>query len=218
MKTTLALSMVLGFLCLNNSYQNQFPLEYEKGVDYCNSISNLSDEIANQYCLDGSTILAIGLPEACRYSAFSDEVETSALTYFNLNDSTSLFDFSIGEFQMKPSFAKRIELLASSYTGLEDFQNVFNYSGNAKQERLERLAESNWQIKYICCMVTYLNLKHDLGPNNIEFLSAAYNYGFESSKSEIIKWQSAKAFPHGLNSHYQNHSYSTISATYFLNQ
>jgi len=217
MKTTLALSMVIGFLCLNNSYQNQFPLAYEQGIEYCNSISKLSDEIAEQYCLDGHTVLAIGLPEACRYSAISDQIETSALAYFSLNDSTSTFDFSIGEFQMKPSFAKRLEQLSETYPGLEDFKSVFTYTGNAKHERLDRLDESTWQIKYICCMVTYLTLKHDVKESDIEFLSAAYNYGFESSKSEIIKWQSKEAFPHGLNSPYQNHSYSSISANYLLN-
>ena len=221
MKTTIALCMALGMLCIGNSFQNQFPRQYEQGTEYCNSIAKLCDSIAGNYCLDGKIILSIGLPEACRYSSISDQIEYSALSYFSLNDS-SCFDFSIGEFQMKPSFAKRIESLALKHPALSDFRSVFNYSHEQTETPLVRLEEPDWQIKYICCMVTYLKAVHpkqiDDSVSGISFLAAAYNYGFESPVHEIVAWQSKKAFPYGLNSGQENLAYAEISANYYLNQ
>ncbi len=223
MKTTLATGAILAGLCIGSTYEQLHPLDYQRGLEYCTSIYDQCKEISAQYNVDAKTVLAIGFPEVCRYSSLKDEIEYSALIYFS-TDSNSTVDFSIGVFQMKPSFVAQLEAIIDTDTLFISQKPRFQYSNSEakKVDRINRLEDTRWQLHYLCALVKYLDhqFKGDFNTQagRASFYAAAYNYGFKAPKSEIISWQSKAAFPHGLDSPFENHRYSEIAKSFYENE
>ena len=91
--------------------------------------------------IDDCAALAIGAPELMRYSMVSDFIETEILELSYVDHGLDYADFSIGKFQMKPSFVERLEaeicnrpLLHIKYQGLVNYPDT-----NVRSMRAERL-------------------------------------------------------------------------------
>ena len=70
-----------------------------------------------KYHVSYPVAISIIFPEIVRYSALRDKVEISLLKTLYVNLGEDYADFSIGQFQMKPSFAEAIRRKADSVLG-----------------------------------------------------------------------------------------------------
>jgi len=152
------------------------------------------------------------------------------LEYVYVQKGCAVVDFSIGHFQMKPSFVERIEgflikdeqlkkrfghlLISTSYT-----------ISKQRKIRLERLQELSWQLDYLCCfyvltkerfesVLSSLNTQHKL-----EFLATAYNTGFYKSLAAIEIAMHQASYPYG--SKYpqeQQYKYAAVAWDYYQRQ
>lgn len=211
----------------NNSKDSlliKFIPDIEKAVDILskNSILNLESfpDKNNQ------EILAIGFPEVIRWNEFKDIVETTSNQLLYVQYGSKYSDFSIGIFQMKPSFVENIENYCLKYFSINQ-KNIFNnITLNDKSEqnnrsiRLKRLSNAAWQFYYLklywyVANHKFKNMVFHNQEERIRFYASAYNYGFTQPAEKIKKWQLKSLFPFGKNYVGQQLSYADMSMVFF---
>ncbi|MCQ2141360.1 MAG: hypothetical protein MJY83_03325 [Bacteroidales bacterium] len=105
---------------------------------------------------------AVIFPELIRYSMFQDKMETGAVKSLYITRGAGSCDFSIGRFQMKPSFAEELEKrwmrsgLARRYDLFFDTKD----SENARRVRITRLEKEEWQCIYLAIFLKMLYLDY----------------------------------------------------------
>ncbi len=96
-------------------------------------------------------------PEHARYNPVRDRLETSAVRPAYILTGKSL-DFSLGAFQMKPSFVEKLEA-AWAGSGLAQAQALtFDLSSSpaARSARLDRMESPDWQAVYLGMFILML--------------------------------------------------------------
>ena len=168
-------------------------------------------------------VLSVGGPELLRYSMVSDFLETGVLELSYAEFGMDYADFSIGKFQMKPSFVEQLETLLCVNPQLHiQYPKLVTYPAGNEQviraERMRRINSPDYQYMileafYDYCRVRYCNYLDDKEPEEIvQFVGTAYNMGFEYSVREILQYQSAKNFPFGSKYRGDQYAYSSVSA------
>lgn len=150
-------------------------------------------------------IIAIAFPEIIRYNAFSDLIETTSNRLLYINGGKIASDFSIGIFQMKPSFVENLENYVANCKKLQQYKNIqirIKNQEKTREERINRLENFHWQLYYLKVFWAVMEEKysHILFKNKIDklrFYATAYNFGFQQPEKKIINYQKTKAFPYG---------------------
>ncbi|MFN5416235.1 MAG: hypothetical protein ACK5B9_04200 [Flavobacteriia bacterium] len=218
-KILLFLSLVLVLFSFRNSVTG---LDFDFAESYCSKIEKQVRVIAKQYDLKSSELIPIIYPECSRFSVLSNVFESDILSYYYVQNGRKGADFSVGYFQMKPSFLEDLEEIITKDSNFTQYRSKFAYANkNTKEirtERLNRLFSETWQIEYLCVFVKYTKLKYKPSEDIslLEFSASAYNYGFTKPHEEIIFWTKQKAFPNGLKSNKENFVYSELAQNYKL--
>ncbi|NIK73232.1 hypothetical protein FHS56_000718 [Thermonema lapsum] len=155
----------------------------------------------------GDTLLpeawAVVYPELLRYSLWRDEAEIYLLQQLYVRYGAGYANFSIGLFQMKPSFAETLEHLAANCHCANPLPYLKGETPEQQRHRrLQQLTELKGQLLYLKAFfcVAYARfswLKQAPPAKRIRFLAALYNYGIEASEQEVLDWMRVKAFPYG---------------------
>lgn len=218
------MKLILFTLFFNSFFiqANEWDEKYLQAEYYCYSIQDEFATIAETYDLDYRDVLPIIFPECLRFNVFSDQLETTALEYLYVKNGSQFADFSIGRFQMKPSFIERLEQelekIDLPYDQKKKFQLIEN-STNARAERVSRLTDLKWQIHYLCLFYKvvdqrYSSLKWENKLQKLSFFAAAYNYGFFNTVANIKKWENQCVF---MADEYGNmQSYAQIASKFYL--
>ena len=148
---------------------------------------------------------AIVAPEAGCYNSLSDYFETAAVK--NGYPSNGSPDYSIGLFQMKPSFAESLENEVSKDSALKaKYGSRLAYGCSdvvsKRRERVSRLASTNWQIYYLAVFVDVVKKRTSTwslkdAESKVRYWSTLYNAGFYLSKERVEQRQGVKQFPRG---------------------
>jgi len=150
-------------------------------------------------------IIAIAFPEILRYNAFSDLIETTSNRLLYINGGKTASDFSIGLFQMKPSFVEDLENYVTNSEKLEKYKNIQIQNKTEKttrEERVNRLENFHWQLYYLKIFQAVMEDKFsqiifENKNDKLRFYATAYNYGFMRPIQEILSFQYQKIFPYG---------------------
>ena len=167
--------------------------------------------------------IAVIFPELVRYSALHDKMEITLLKTLYVNLGEEYANFSIGQFQIKPSFAGIIREKTPEYLGKrsgitfkspEEFNNISYY----RKSIIADLEDPRIQFKYVIaflkiCEEKYkTNRKDDV--SRIEFLATAYNYGIDKSSDQIENMIDRKFFNTSLFKS-RTYSYSDVSLFWY---
>jgi hypothetical protein len=207
-----------------------FGEDYQKAMTFCTTHKAEIEKKASQYELPSDQLTAIVFPELIRYSTFQNFFETKALEYVYVQQGSEIADFSIGYFQMKPSFAESLEEALIEKEALrKQFESLLiskSYPLSKQREiRIERLKELSWQLDYLCCfyLLTKQKFKLELSSLNsqkqLEFLATAYNTGFHKSSKSIEQAMNRASYPYG--SKYpeaQQYIYAAVAWDYYQQQ
>jgi len=175
----------------------------------------------NRYDIPYAEAVAVIFPELMRYSALRDRMETALLKtlYINLGDEYA--NFSVGPFQMKPSFAEKIRQNVSSLPGLRRKAQLKNKEGyknirTFRSEIVKDLEDPRRELIYLIAFIRLCDLSFNIpeGEERILFLATAYNYDFSKSSEEIIRAQDMKFFSTKLVTK-ELYSYSDISLFWY---
>jgi hypothetical protein len=140
---------------------------------------------------DQLTALAIVFPELIRFSALEDEIQVRGLKVLYVQYGRAYANFSIGRFQMKPSFTEQVERDARRLLtpGERAAAGVPIFAGDdtpsARAERIRRLDEGAWQVRYLRLFMQvmarrYADEAFAGTEDRLRFYATAYNAGYAS--------------------------------------
>jgi hypothetical protein len=206
-------------------YEKIFGRNWQKAEQFIRSNRDWIEPELEKYNIEFSEAMSVVFPELVRYSALQDKMELTILKTLYINLGEDYANFSIGQFQIKPSFAEAIyERLLSSprlkekkKPGVEsDFINTRSFRALI----VSNLENTQEQLKYLIVFLKIcernFNLRKLSYAERIKFLATAYNYSFLKPEREIAEMADKKFFSTGpFNTEY--YSYSDI-ALFWYNQ
>lgn len=209
----------------NFDYKEIFGDDYRNALNYFKENYELQKKIFKYHNVDPGIIIPVLFPERIRYSIIRDYFETAFLETVYKDLGSEYVDFSIGDFQMKPSFIEKLEQEIKTNYRLKDKYNfllIEKFEGKEKREkRINNLKSKVFQLNYISAFYDLIITKFDLNDmtNNdkIIFFASAYNYGFDNSKNEIIEKQKLELFPYGSKYPGKQYSYTDVALDFYLN-
>lgn len=226
MKKVSFLLVTLLYLNFTPDYQKIFGDDYSNALNYFKKNQSTITTYFNYHSIDQELIIPVIFPERIRYSMVKDFLETVAVELIYIDLGANYVDFSIGDFQIKPSFAEKVEKNISQSLRLSDKYKLLLQKGEKsnraiRKERVRRLKLLDYQLIYISAFYDIVTQKFSLEqlstPGKIKFLAAAYNHGFDCEKSEIEKSSYKKFFPYGTKHKGKQYSYSEVAVDFYLN-
>lgn len=140
---------------------------------------------------------SIVFPEVMRYNQLKDDIETESLRTLYVQLGEDYANFSIGLFQMKPSFAVEVEekvKILLSANQAKELQLAYrnNDAESIRTERIERLEDDNWQLVYLTafvliCKETFKTKNFINDTEKLQYYATVYNAGFDKSYEYISK-------------------------------
>jgi hypothetical protein len=207
-------------------YQRELSPDYNRALQYLREHRSQIDRKISRSSSARGIMISVVFPEIIRYSLVRDLIETKSLELGYVHKGKDFVDFSIGRFQMKPSFAENLERVLHSSPGLSKrhdglAQNEGKSTQAARKKRLQRLKKLNGQLTYLMAFYDVVRerfpgLKTQPLPYQVQFFAAAYNHGFMSDRQEVEKWMDRACYPYGTGVPGKQYSYSRV-ALYFWN-
>lgn len=206
-------------------YRDIFRDDWNKALIYERENRSWMEPLLAKNGIPYPVAIAVIFPELARYSALRDKMEITVLKalYINLGDEYA--NFSIGRFQMKPSFACMIREQAGVFLGRKSgflFKQELENDDirNFRKQIIAELEDPQTQFNYLIAFLKICEKKYRLNrkdePGKIKFLSTAYNYGIDKTATRIDSMISRKFFNTKLFST-ENYSYADVSI-YWYNQ
>lgn len=217
------ISSILYFTSFN--YQSIFSRNYNEAKLFMSTHADLFIEYSNAYQTDLDIIMPILFPEAIRYSIVSDYLQTKSLELVYVN--TGEVDFSIGYFQMKPSFVNDLEEVIKKHPVQLAKYDSLKINGKKditeiRKTRIDRLKQIEYQVAYANCLydvmkIMYPEVFSEDKAFQIKFISTAFNHGFLTGQEEILAYTSKAFFPLNGRNNTQKYVYNDISLYFYIN-
>jgi hypothetical protein len=207
------------------NYAEIFGSDWQKALVFIEENNIWIKPVLKKHNIRYDEVVAVIFPELVRYSALRDKMETALLKtlYRNLGDDYA--DFSIGVFQVKPSFAEKIRDVALAVKN-KKIRNLFKDRSAYPDERAFRasivaeLEDPETELNYIIAFFKICENRFIINwsdeASKIKFLATAYNTGFWKSSEEIEAMTEKKFFNTKLFKT-ENYSYADV-ALFWYNQ
>jgi hypothetical protein len=212
------------------NYRQEFGSDYTWAVSWLQQNNNPIEKYAALFNIPAKELKAIVFPELVRYNTVYDAIEINTLKYLYVSEGKAYADFSVGYFQMKPSFAQMIEedgnaMLDSSIrriSGLTKLKNNADNEANRKA-RVTRITNTEDQLMYLCvfykiCQVKFAQQKFTTNRDQLKFFATCYNAGYRRSYEKLVSLQSHNYFHTGKLWSNKHYNYADICEYYFLHE
>ncbi len=222
--SVMVLCLLSAILCpaQERAYHERYDAECQLALSFWVSHEAEFKAIGSKAGVSARFLFALVAPEISQFGYLSDRAQTYILKVMYVQRGKAYADFSIGRFQMKPSFIERLEqCLRAESTLCTLFPEVLftAESERAKRaERIKRLESMEWQLVYLAlfCRVVQQRFEHIVFADETEklqFYANAYNVGFHLNASRLQQTQGAY-FPHLSR---QKYRYADISLWFYQN-
>lgn len=207
-------------------YREIFGADYEYALKTIEENTCWSDTL-NKHNIGPHFALSIIFPELIRYSSISDYIEVKALEVLYVQYGHDYADFSIGLFQMKPTFAEQIEVDILKYRldqkcpELSALRPSNIDSLEMRRYRIIRLKDEYHQLLYLEAFIRIMDqLYHEQASLPVEeklaFYAAAYNTGYRKGYLVIRGEEDKDRFYTGMAEPDIKYNYSAIALDYYL--
>lgn len=194
---TLWLLLVMGSATVFSAdYQQIFGDDWKQAEQYVRKHHQKWAETFQKFDVDGRLAEAIIFPELIRYSKWQDQIEQLAVNGLYVTQGKEAANFSIGRFQMKPSFAEEVEREWNHSILVQQFGFSFNTQDNAaaRRSRIRRLSSTEGQCRYLAIFIRLLQCRHPqllklTQTEQVRFLATAYNRSFTTSWTNVLQMQ-----------------------------
>lgn len=170
--------------------------------------------------------LAVVFPEIMRYSRLQDRIQARALKVLYVQYGRKYANFSIGHFQMKPSFVELLEAdwnrLASADEKAAAAVPAFDRSDSsrARKDRVLRLDDLGWQVDYLRLFMAvmekrYGHLVFPSAEDRLRFYATAFNAGYAAGEERIRRGLGEKHFHLELFAPKTRHNYADVAVYFF---
>jgi hypothetical protein len=167
--------------------------------------------------------VAVIFPELVRYSALRDKMEITLLKALYINLGEDYANFSIGQFQMKPSFAEIIREQAPavlnrksgiSFKSKTEFDDIKIFRKSIVADLEDPETQFNYLMAFLkICEKKYKTNRKDI-ITRVKFLATAYNFGIDKSAEQIDRMVDKKFFNTKLFKT-ENYSYADVSLFWY---
>jgi hypothetical protein len=205
-------------------YRSVFGDDWDKALSFLEENHGWMSRLLQKYDIPYPEAVAVIFPELVRYSAMRDRMETGVLKALYVNLGQDYADFSIGRFQIKPSFAERIRAEAGSLTGRRPenlFQRINEETSGTEFRSLivKELEDAESEFRYVIafyllCSKKFRTAMPEDDTLRIKFLASAYNTGFWKTADEISSMADKKFFSTRLVTR-EYYSYSAVSLYWY---
>jgi hypothetical protein len=210
---------------VKGDYQQIFGVKYSAAIQYIKQDKWLIDSLKCKN-IDPRFALAIVFPELIRYSYLRDFIESNDLKVLYVQFGENYSDFSIGKFQMKPSFAEQLEKDYNRYFTKEEKDSLQIPSflminePAFRKERVKRLDNLYGQLRYLqlfflIMQKRYNQLNFSSQSEKMKFYSTAYNLGYMKGVDYIMKGYNRKQFHTEIVMPSKLYNYSEISLFFY---
>ena len=219
------LSAGLSRSCLSQSvnYQDLFGDDWNKAVTFEKENRSWIESVLAKNHISYPLAISIVFPELVRYSALRDKMEITLLKTLYVNLGEDYANFSIGQFQMKPSFAEMITKQAPAvmeqrsgitFKKSSDFDDIKDFRKTIIKNLEDPVSQINYLIAFI--RICEKNFKSDGKDefSEVKFLSTAYNFGFNRKEADIESMIDKKFFNTKLLNG-EKYSYSDVSLFWY---
>jgi hypothetical protein len=209
----------------STDYAKVFESDWEQALKYEKDNRPWIEKALKDNKIPYDYALAVVFPELVRYSALRDKMEITLLKALYINLGEQYANFSIGRFQIKPSFAEFIKTESSSvpkrklqlrFAQPDDFSNITEY----RKSIVTDLESDQKEFNYIIAFYKICERNFDLSGMDenmkIKFLATAYNYGPDKSQAEIERMIDKKFFNTKIIKT-ENFSYAEVALYWFSN-
>lgn len=214
------MSIIVSIL-LFSSFIATHSSECHKVIDFFDTHKSIEQILQTKLGDKNKYALAIVAPEVCWYSALWDKGETYALKVLYVQNGKG--DFSIGYFQMKPSFAEQIENFIKNDNTLKKNYSELLISEDIPQairaERISRLSSLKYQTLYLAAFYEIASNKVSGWKSNnknqyqlLKNIATLYNGGLSISESMALQLQNKTQFPSMAT---QKYNYSDLVVEFY---
>jgi hypothetical protein len=157
----------------------------QQGFDTCAQLCHVNSRFMQ----------AIVFPEVMRFNSLKDGIETESLRTLYVQMGEDYANFSIGLFQMKPSFAVQVETKAKQLLPdsiCKELQLAYTVTAeeDIRMERVERLQDNDYQLVYLTAFVAICNQLYQQHAfanetEKLQWYATVYNTGFDKSDRYI---------------------------------
>jgi hypothetical protein len=204
-------------------YKRIFDNDWEKAEAFISENESWLKPVCERNNISYSFAAALIFPELVRYSALRDKIEISLLKTLYINLGEEYADFSIGPFQMKPSFAEQVHKKVRSlrdreiknmFADITAFEDLKQYRASIVAALEDQKSQFNYLIAFIkiCEFNHRKNWKDEI--EKLKFFATAYNCGLDKS-FDYIEVMSEKKFFSTRLVKAEVYSYSDISIYWY---
>ena len=194
--------MIASFICALSCYFSAFQVESLEAMNYIASHRDeINTSLENLKPEERNIALAIVAPELSQYSTVYDFMELSTL--YALYVSTGSGNFSVGPFQMKPSFAEELENYINANIQSAHTFSSLTPNGSEKEQRrkrLNRLSTLEGELEYLALFIEAVRrqtadiiFSDDI--EKLRYWATLYNSGLSLTPENVKKAQAKKLFP-----------------------
>lgn len=179
------------------NYQEIYKERYADAIQFLDKEAWIRDSLLYRG-VDPDIALAVVFPEILRFSVIRNWAETKSLEVLYSQYGENYADFSIGRFQMKPSFACDIEtdwnkLFTKAQQrrfNIAEFDSAFKASN--RYQRTLRLNDLQWEVKYLVMFMLIMDKFYSARDwksreEKLLFYATAYNTGYNKGTTTILK-------------------------------
>lgn len=203
-------------------YSEEYDAECRQTIAFWHRHKAEFDSLSNKAGVPSDFLFAIVAPEISQFGILVDKVQTYALKTLYVQKGKDYADFSIGLFQMKPSFVEQLEQYLLSDDDLTALFPEVTLTAISDRDirirKIKRLESHNWQMEYLAlfCRVIqhrFSKLEFESEREKLRFYANAYNAGFLLDSRELQQCNKAY-FPRFSG---QKFKYSDISLWFYEN-
>ncbi len=225
-------SIIISIFLFIGKFESAYKNEIKNAFEIHDSIQNLFIERTKFLLGDYEVCSSIVFPELVRYSLIREKFENYYLLKFYTQFGKDYGDYSVGIFQMKPSFIEQLENDLQYYDDLKRFSFIWNYPDKLNEReirkiRAERIINLKWQIDYIISFVSLLDCFHKKNETfsreqskkeKVLLYSTSFNSGHWYDYDKIILSLSKKYFPYGKGFIRNKINYGLVSTYFYENK
>jgi hypothetical protein len=208
--------------------EDGFKKEYRQADEWLKQHQQLIVSKAAMHGIPPRMLMAIVFPELVRYNAVYDFMETTALSILYVQSGARYADFSIGHFQMKPSFAEMVEqdalkLLNPTTLRMLNLQQGVKVDDEVQRRaRINRLESIEGQMDYLVAFYRILeqrtgSMKFNSDEAKLRYYATCYNSGYRKSSEEIGQAMKQKYFHTGKLMSSATYNYAELSLEWYTN-
>lgn len=194
--------------------------KYYDAVDYLSRNTWIYDTLVKAN-IPPELALSVIFPNLIKYSALKDIMETSAMKTLYVQSGRKYSKYTVGRFQLKPSFAELVERNVIKYK-LWDYKFKMTNTAKARSERAKRLDSPDWQVQYLILYIKVMDkrfshLKWKNPEDKVRFYSTAFNVGFNRNERTIKYMMSRRSLLRKSKDAKSKFRHGDVATWFFLN-